>query len=221
MNIRLALIGLAASFALVGRPVEGAGPGDPGKGYVQVGAMATTQPPGTPNHRIVPAISGSTIGIAAAGGVWLSPTVAVEGEFLGGPPVSTPQRFSYDWREDFTGESRDLILGANLRWRPGPRGIAELFGGGGIAVSTFAERSIIETRMFPPSTSRQPDQVVTSINGTLNGGVAIAVPAGARIEVVPAFLFRVIQRPKSGLGDYLGVAGYAYQFGATIRFTIY
>jgi hypothetical protein len=219
MKTSVAMIVFPIAIALGGRPLEAAGASEPVRGYVQAGVMATAQPPGTPNHRVVPAISGSTIGLAAAGGVWLSRTVAVEGEFLGGRPVSTPQRFSYTWREDFIGESRDLIVGANVRWRPAG-GVVELFGGGGIAISTVAERSIVETRMFPPRTATLPDQVDTAVNGTLNGGVALAVRAGSRIEVVPAFTFRVVQRPGTGLADYLGVGGFAYQFGATVRFKV-
>jgi hypothetical protein len=133
--------------------------------------------------------------------------------------VSTPQRFSYNWREDIDGESRDLFLGANLRWRAAPTARLELLGGG-LVISTFAERSIVATYMLPPRTATQPDQVDTQVGLTVNGGVAVAVPAGSRIDVVPAFTVRWIQRPSTGLGDYLGVGSYAYQFGATVRFTI-
>jgi hypothetical protein len=36
---------------------------------------------------------------------------------------------------------------------------------------------------------------------------------------VPAFMIRFISRPGSGQSDYLGVASYAYHFGATVRFS--
>jgi hypothetical protein len=216
MKLSLGLVALSLSIARV----AAAGPGDPGKGYVQAGVMMTEQRAGIPNHRVSPAISGSAIGLAAAGGVWLTPKVAVEGEFVGGRAVSTPQQFWYNWSEDFTGESRDLFLGANVRVRPAPRAPVELFGGGGLVISTFAERSIVATYTFPPRTLTEPDQVDTQMGLTVNGGLAVAVPAGSRIDVVPAFTIRWVQRPSTGLGDYLGVGSFAYQFGATVRFKI-
>jgi hypothetical protein len=216
LKLSFALVAVSLSIA---RLVE-AGPGDPGKGYVQAGVMMTEQRAGIPNHRVTPGLGGSAIGLVAGGGVWLTPTVAVEGEFVGGRAVSTPQQFWYDWSEDFTGESRDLLFGANVRVRPAPIAPVELFGGGGLVISTFAERSIVATYMFPPRTSTQPDQVDTQMGLTVNGGLAVAVPAGSRIDVVPAFMVRWTQRPSTGLGDYLGVGSFAYQFGATVRFKI-
>src|SRR3954470_22557988 len=113
------------------------------KGYLQGGLIVTAQPAGTANHRVTPAISGTTVGVAASAGFFISRTVAIEGEFAAGPPISTRQRFSYDWFEEFTGESRDVFLGANVRWRRAAH--FELAGGGGLAFSTFAERSIVRT----------------------------------------------------------------------------
>jgi hypothetical protein len=84
-----------------------AGPGEPAKEYVQVGMMVTAQPAGIANHRGRPAIGGTTVGVAAAGGFWVTRTLAV---------------------------------GAGLRWRPASVRRLELFGGGGLAVSTFVER---------------------------------------------------------------------------------
>jgi hypothetical protein len=34
------------------------------KGYLQAGVMGTAQPAGTANHRVSPAISGTTVGLA-------------------------------------------------------------------------------------------------------------------------------------------------------------
>jgi hypothetical protein len=191
------------------------------KGYVQAGVLATTQPAGTPNHRISPALGGTSVGLAAAVGVFVTPTLAVEGEVVGGRAISTPQRFSYNWSEDFTGQSRDVFLGAHARWRPVAQ--FELVGGGGVAFSTFAERSVVRTDQFPfPPTSRtspQPDWVETSRHLALDGGIAVPLPVSRRIDVVPAFSIRWVDRSDEGLGDYLGAAHYAYQFGATVRFS--
>jgi hypothetical protein len=192
-------------------------------GYVQAGGLVTRQPAGTPNHRISPALGGTAVVVTAAVGVFVTPTLAVEGEVVGGRAISTPQRFSYNWSEDFTGQSRDVFLGANVRWRP--VAFLELIVGGGTAFSTVAERCVLRTDRYPfPPTSRtspQPDRVETFRHLALDGGVAVPLPVSRRIDVVPAFSIRWVDRSDEGLGDYLGVASYAYQFGATVRFSLH
>jgi len=130
------------------------------KGYVQAGVLATEQPAGTPNHRVLPAISGSTVGVAAAVGFFVTPKVAIEGELVASRPISTPQRFSYDWFEDFTGESRDMFLGANVRWAA--RRHLEFVGGAALVFATAAERSILRTDLpfpgRPNGPQSEPDQ---------------------------------------------------------------
>jgi hypothetical protein len=236
-KILVALAPVVWSMTLAASPLEAAGPGEPQppprrtssvatvapKGYLQAGLMATEQPAGTPNHRVRPAINGATVGVAAAAGFFVTPTLAVEGEVVGGRAISTPQRFSYNWREDYIGQSRDVFLSANVRWRPAARRPLELVGGGGVAISTFANRSIVVTDLFavaprPPTT--EPDEVETSRQFSVNGGVAAPLPVGRRLEVVPAFRLRWVGRSRSGLGDYAGVGRYAYQFGATVRWTL-
>ena len=135
--------------------------------------------------------------------------------------ISTPQQFSYDWRENYTAESRDVFIGANVRVRPVPRRPFELVGGAGVAISTFANRSIVVTRPFaipptPPTT--EPDEVSTSVGFVLNGGVAAPLPVSRRIEVVPAFTVRWVGR-SGGPASYAGVGNYAFQVGATVRWT--
>lgn len=208
------------SMALIAG-AEAAGPDEP-RGYLQAGGMVTAQPAGIPNHRVTPPISGRTIGLAAAVGFFVTPTLAVEGEVVGGRAISTPQRFSYNWREDYIGQSRDVFLGANVRWRPAARRPLELVGGGGVAVATFANRSIVVTYSFalpprPPTT--EPDAVATSVQLAVNGGIATPVPVSRTIEIVPAFTVRWVGRSANGLGGYAGVGSYAYQAGATVRWT--
>jgi hypothetical protein len=192
------------------------------KAYLQAGLVASWHPAGIPNHRVTPAISGGTLGVTAAGGVFVTPTVAVEGEFVAGGAISTQQRFSYDWFEDYTAQSRDVFLGVNVRWRPAAPRYLELVGGGGLVVSTFAERSIVRTELRGsprPSPTTQPDQVDREAQLSVNGGVALRLPVSRMVEIVPAFTVRWIGRA-GGLGEYLGVGGRAYQAGATLRFTL-
>ena len=188
------------------------------KGYLQAGLMGTVQPAGIPNHRVTPPISGTTIGLAAAGGAFVTPTLAIEGELVAGNAISTPQHFHYDWTEDYTAQSRDVFLGANVRWRPVAH--LELIGGGGLAFNTFANRSIVRTDFFPVTHTTQPDQVETVSQPALNGGIAVPLPVSSRIEVVPAFTIRWVMRSDHGLGAYAGIGSWAYQFGGTVRFKL-
>ena len=217
MKPALVLISIVWSMTLVAS-VAAAGP----KGYLQAGLMGTVQPAGVPNHRVTPPIDGKTIGLAAAVGFFVTPTVAVEGELVAGRPISTPQRFFYDWFEDYAAESRDVFLGANVRWRPVAARHLELVGGGGLAISTFAERSIVRTELpFPgrPNVpTSEPDRVDTEVQLAVNGGIAVPLPVSSKIELVPAFTFRWVSRSANGQGAYLGVGSYAYQFGGTVRF---
>jgi len=190
------------------------------KGYLQAGLMVTAQPAGVANHRVTPPISGTTVGLAAAGGVFVTRTLAIEGEVVAGRAISTPQQFSYNWTEDYTAESRDVFLGANVRWRRAAH--LEFVGGGGLAFSTFAERSIVRTELpFPgrPNVpTSEPDRVDTDVQLAVNGGIAALLPVSSRIEIVPAFTVRWVVRSASGQGAYFGVGSYAYQFGGAVRF---
>lgn len=58
----------------------------------------------------------------------------------------------------------------------------------------------------------------TDVQFGLNGGLAVPLPVSRRVAIVPEFRIRSIRR-SSGEAEYLGVGGYAYQFGATVRFT--
>jgi hypothetical protein len=192
------------------------------KAYLQAGPVFVVQPAGSPNHRVSPAIGGTAIGLTAAGGVFVTRTLAIEGEVAAGRAISTPQQFWYNWREDYVGQSRDVFLVANVRWRPTARYL-ELFGGGGVAFSRVANRDIVVTDGYPVTrTSTKPDQVETSRHVTVDGGVAVPLPVGRRIELVPAFTVRWLKEASDfyGLRAYAGVGNRSYQVGATVRFTL-
>jgi hypothetical protein len=229
------VVPLIWSLTVVVSPSEAAGPDEPSQAparassvaaaptvYFQAGLLATTQPAGVPNHRVTPPFSGRTIGLAAAVGFSKHPTLALEGELVVNGAIATQQQFSYNWRENYTAESRDVFIGANARWRPIPRRPFELVGGGGVAISRFANRSIVVTRPFaipPTPPTAEPDEVATSLGFALNGGVATPLPVTRGIEIVPAFTVRWVGRSDSGIAGYAGVGSYAYQVGATVRWT--
>ena len=215
MKAALGLVPTVLSMMLVAS-VSNAEP----NGYVQGGVMVTVQPAGVANHRVRPPISGEALGVSAGGGVFVTRTLAIEGEVVASQAVSTRQQFFYNWTEDYIGESRDTFLGANVRWAA--RRHLEFVGGGGLALSTFAERSIVRTDMFPPRMTRLPDQVETARQLTLNGGVAVPLPVSRTIDVVPAFTIRWVDRDRdpNDLGAYNGVGNYSYQAGCVVRFKV-
>jgi hypothetical protein len=186
------------------------------KGYVQAAPIMIVAPSGTANHRVTPPISGKTIGIGASGGVFVTPTIAIEAEFVFGKAISMPQQFSYFWNANYIAQSRDLLLNGNVRWKPDGTRHLELIGGGGLAISTFAERSIVRTDFFPARKISEPDQIATSRQPTLGGGIDIPFSVSATIEIVPTFRLRWVKRA-DGFAQHLGVGPYLYQFGTTVR----
>jgi hypothetical protein len=119
------------------------------EGYVQVGAMFTIQPAGMANHRVGPALGGATIGATATGGVFVTKTVALEGEVVASRSITDAQRFFYNWSEDYIGTRRDVFLVANVRWRPPAARRLEFVGGGGLSINTVANRDIVVTDYYP------------------------------------------------------------------------
>jgi hypothetical protein len=189
-------------------------------GYVQIAPLMIVQPPGIANHRVHPALSGRVPGVAISAGAFVTSAFAVEGEVVWAGTISTPQQFSYTWREDYTAQDRDVLLNVNLRWHPRRQRYLEVFGGGGLAISTFANRSIVRTDSFPERTSILPDEQTTSRNPALGAGFAGVVPIGRAVALVPRFSVRWVKRPADGLGGYMGAFSSAWQVGAALRFNL-
>jgi hypothetical protein len=187
--------------------------------YAQAALVVALASEGTANHRVHPPIGGTSTGVSIAVGGFVAPALAIEGEFVLEGATTTPQRFSYNWSEDFVGESRDLLFNANLRLHPRRARYLDLIGGGGVAVSRFAERSIIRTDYYPATTrSMLPDNSSSDVRPTVGGGADLRIPVGSKIELVPSFRMRWVRRADDGFAAYHGVGNYTYQFGASLRF---
>ena len=91
--------------------------------------------------------------------------------------------------------------------------------GRGLAISTFALRSIRVTDSFGRASTGR-DQVTTSRQPALGGSVATPLPVSPNVEIVPAFGFRWLKRSEDGLGAHIGAGSYAYHFGANVRFKL-
>jgi hypothetical protein len=189
------------------------------RAYVQGLVLLSHHPPATASyHRVSPNLKGTVPVVSVSAGGFLSPVVALEGEFVYGRTVSMPQHFSYFSSEDYIAGSRDLLFNELLRYRPGGRTRFEIVAGGGYARTTASQRSGVVTSGFPPQTSTSPDFSYPLNAVTLTGGVDAAIPISARVALTPAFRFRWIRRPDATTGESLGIGNYAIQFGAGLRF---
>ena len=191
------------------------------KGYLQAGLMATAQPAGVPNHRVTPPISGTTVGVAAAVGFFVTPTVAIEGEVVAGKAISTPQHFYYDWTEDYTARA------VTCSWAPTCDGVRPPHATSNSSAEAvwrsarLPKRSIVRTELpFPGEARRatsEPDRRRhrRPARGQRRHRRAAAGESEDRNR--PAFTIRWVGRSASGPGRLCGVGSYAYQFGATVR----
>jgi hypothetical protein len=191
----------------------------PRRGHVQGSFLVSRHPPATASyHPVSPNLEGTGPVVSVSAGGFLSPAIALEGEFVCGRTVSMPQHFSYFSSEDYIAGSRDLLFNELLRYRPGGRARFEIVAGGGYARTTASERSRVVTSGFPPKTSTGPDSSHPLNAVTLTGGLDVAVPISARIALTPTFRLRWIRRPDATTGESLGIGNYAFQFGAGLRF---
>jgi hypothetical protein len=188
------------------------------KGYVQGTVLVTTQPAGVANHRVSPPLGGHATGIAASAGLFVAPIVSIEGEVVLGGSIAAPQRFSYDWREDYIAEHRDLLVNVNLRSRPGGPRWPELVIGGGLAIARTRRLSRVSTYSYDPSiTFSAPDYTGIERGINIGGGIDMPIPLNSRIALVPSFRYRWVPRRAEGESDYRGVAGEVYEISASLR----
>ena len=188
------------------------------RGYAQALALASYHPKASASyHRESPNLQGTAPAVSVSAGGFLSPSLALEGEFVYGRTVSAPQRFSYFSSEDYLAGSRDLLFNELLRYRPGGRAPVEIVGGGGYALTTVSEKSIV-LQTVPVTISHPPDRSRRQHAPTLTAGVDGTVRISRRVSFTPGFRFRWIHRPDARYGETHGIARYAFEFGAGIRF---
>jgi len=188
------------------------------RGYVQGAVLLSYYPPASEGyHRVSPNLRGTAAAVSVTAGGFLSPFVALEGEFFYSATVTKPQRFSYFSFEDYIAGSQDLMLSELIRVRPGARGRFDIVGGGGYVRVTASERSIVATSIAPPSTVSLPDRSHPYSAFSLTGGVDGAMPLAARVALTPMFRFRWIRRPDATTGESHGIGNYAVQFGVGVR----
>jgi hypothetical protein len=220
---RLLALALALQAGLAGvsaaeqaGAASGAAPSAPV--YLQIGPVVTVHTEGEQYHRASPPLKGTTVGGALTAGVRLVPELAFEAEVLFDGKLSAPIVDSYSTRTDYTAESRDIVLGANLRFRPRGGSHLEFTAGGGVAFSRFARRDIVVTSFFPPGViTRQRDQETSTTNPTASGSMAISIPLSPRVELVPSIGARWIRREFDTDAWYFGVGRYTVFFSAALR----
>jgi|WetSurMetagenome_2_1015567.scaffolds.fasta_scaffold31922_4 hypothetical protein len=194
----------------------------PGRSYVDATAGVTAQPAATPNHRIRPPLSGAGFpALAAAGGFFIRPSIAVEGE-VATAEVSIRQGFYYSWSQEYTASVRATTIGGGVRWKP--RGVSpvELVVGVGRARVVHGTRDGIEYREYPypqGSQTPMPDSSSGAWVWSVKGGADVVFPRASRAAFVAGTRVRWRQRIGDDYGDddYRGVSPLAFDFGAGVR----
>ena len=188
--------------------------------YLQIAPVVTVHPEGTQYHRASPPLTGTTFGGAAAAGVWMVPELAVEAEVLVDGLLSGGIVDSYSTRTEYTAESRDIVVGGHVRFRPRGGSHLEFTAGGGVVFSRFARRNSVSTSLFPPGTvTRWPDRETSATKATVSGSMAVSIPLSPRLELVPSVGARWIHREFDTDAWYFGVGRYMVYFSAALRIT--
>jgi hypothetical protein len=190
----------------------------PGRGYAQGTLGFTTQPDAMPNHRISPPLGGTGFpGIAAAGGYFIRPSLAIEGE-IATSEVSVEQGFHYSWSQEYTAALRVTTIDGSVRWKPGGVSPVELVVGGGQARVVHGTRDGIEFHDYPyPQGSRTPmaDSSWGDWVWNIKGGADVVYPRASRAAFVSGARLR--WRQKNSGDDYRGASAWAFDFGAGMR----
>lgn len=190
------------------------------RGYAQPAFLIVVQPASDATyHRVDPNLRGTEPALSFAVGTFLSRTLGIEGEVVLVGDLSAPQRFQYNWSEDYIVHNRDTCLNALARIRIGTG--AELVGGGGLVISGTKKTEHTVTRYDyvtgKPVTTPLPDTSQQVTGWSVTAGLDVAVNPRSRVIVVPMLRFRLIDRPDPAGTGWTGVSGYAIQFGVGVR----
>jgi hypothetical protein len=220
--VRVAVVGIVASSAFAS--VSLAQPPGASSGavpvYLQMAPVLTVHQEGEQYHRARPPLTGTTLGGAVTAGVWVVPRLAFEAEVLYDGQLSGPIVDSYSTRTDYTAESRDIVVGGNVRLRPFGGSHLEFTVGGGVAFSRFARRDIVNTNLFPPgAVTRWPDQETSTARPTVSGSMAVTIPLSPRVQLAPSVGARWIEREFDTDAWYFGVGRYMAFVSVALRFT--
>lgn len=207
------LIGTASAAVCDAQP---SGAGAPHL-YLQLGPALTVHAEGEQYHRAGPPLKGTTVGGGAAVGIWLVPAVALEFEGRVDRTLSGAQNDVYFTSTAYTAESRDLVVGMNLRLRSSGRVAVEAAAGGGVAFTHFARRDVVGTDFFTGRITRGADRETSLHQPTAAAALAVAIPVRDGVEIVPSVSARWIRRPFDTDAWYFGVGRYQVSASVALR----
>jgi len=188
------------------------------RAYVQASLFASIRPAGSTlsNGRIDQNLGGTTAALSVSGGVWVSHSLGVEGEFVYAGSVTAPQVYNYGFALHYTAESQQMLLDALMRFRPTGTAAFEVVAGGGWGRNTDRETSVVE--VHPPSQQvAQPDQALTRDALTLMGGTDFPLRVGAHVAIVPGVRFRWLKPLPDNVYLIGGTSSWTIEFGAGVR----
>jgi hypothetical protein len=213
---RTAFFGAVAVVLVFGTPVVAQE--EPRRAYLEVTAGLTAQPAATAYYHISPPLGGAGFPLlAAAGGCFIRPSLAVEGEFATGE-VSAAQGFYYNWSQKYTALVRVTTVVGALRWKPKAVSPVELVVGGGRARVVHGTRDGIEYREYPYPQGSQTPMADSSLGDwvwSIKGGADVVFPRASRAAFVGSA--RVRWRQRVNEDDFRGVSAWAFDFGAGLR----
>ena len=207
----LAILLLAAAQQVPSSPAP---PSRNGRLYMQGVSVATRDVGQSNYHRIDPPLAGYALGLTMAVGYSFTPSASVEAEVALAGVVSTPQVFSYNWREEFVTENVDRFVTVLGRWTATDAHVS-FVAGGGLTFTTVNQREGLRGEPFAPGRPMTPiaDNSETYTALTLTAGMDADIPLTSRIALVPSGRLRWVNRPSDGMGFLAGSGPYVFQFG--------
>jgi hypothetical protein len=187
--------------------------------YAVVTPAISIQPgTGEAYHRVPDRLNGTTWALAGGAGVFLKPSVALEGEVVFAGDVSAPQEFHYTASTEYTASNRDILINELVRYRAGGTAAVQLVVGGGYQHTTTQQTDQTYVDNFGRR-SAVPDSVPQSYSGfTWTAGMDAVFRAGAHAAIGPTFRVRWMHRPIADGVGWNGIGPFAFQVGATVQF---